>query len=281
MAPGTVSRSGLEEAAIRRTNGWAAAGILALILASCGGSTDATSSQPATSAVTTTTTPPEPTTTATSATVRSRGLEGIRIAPEDKNCGYSRAPFSTYNRAAVIAAHDRSFYLGRAVGDGSGFDVEHVVGAKEAYESGLPRSQWATFGGDSNNLVMAVAGLNRSKSDRDIAEWGAGSSKWPTADIPPGRWCAYVTLTRDIKAAYDLTMDQAEARVMTEWLEYCGEGGSGGSADPATITSSRATTTTTAPAEASCTHWHTGNPKHTHPGTNHDGTHQSGKCAGY
>lgn len=27
--------------------------------------------------------------------------------------------------------------------------------------------------------------------------------------------------------------------------------------------------------------WHAGHPKHTRPGTNHDGTHRSGKCAGF
>lgn len=49
-----------------------------------------------------------------------------------------------------------------------------------------------------------------------------------------------------------------------------------------TTTDPAQTTTTTArPTTTTCTHWHAGHPKHTHPGTNHDGTHQSGKCAGY
>ena len=154
-----------------------------------------------------------------------------------------------------------------------------MVSAKEACESGLPRDRWATFGADSDNLVMAVAGLNRSKGDRDIAEWGDGSSKWPTADLPAGRWCAYVTLTRDIKAAYDLAMDQAEASVMTRWLENCGEAGI--QVSSATATTPTSTTSGPVSVDEGCTHWHAGNPKHTHPGTDHDGTHRSGKCAGY
>ena len=49
-----------------------------------------------------------------------------------------------------------------------------------------------------------------------------------------------------------------------------------------TTTTTRPTTTTTRPTRSgTCTHWHAGHPKHTHPGTNHDGTHTSGKCAGY
>lgn len=154
-----------------------------------------------------------------------------------------------------------------------------MVSAKEACESGLPRDRWATFGADSDNLVMAVAGLNRSKGDRDIAEWGDGSSKWPTADIPAGRWCAYVTVTRDVKAAYDLAMDQAEASVMTRWLENCGEVGI--QVPSFTATTRAPTTSTLVSLDEGCTHWHAGNPKHTHPGTDHDGTHRSGKCAGY
>jgi len=48
-----------------------------------------------------------------------------------------------------------------------------------------------------------------------------------------------------------------------------------------TTTTTAPTTTTVPPPSGSCTHWHAGHPKHTHPGTNHDGTHTSGKCAGY
>ncbi|WP_420614299.1 hypothetical protein [Candidatus Spongiisocius sp.] len=277
---------------VRRTMGWAAVGILVLLVAGCGQvGTSATSAAatPATTASATTTAPattPATTASATTtttappaSTIPAVGTIGVRIAPENADCGYSREPFDSYNRAAVIAAHDRSFYLGHPVGDGGGFDVEHVVAAKEACESGLPRDQWATFGADSDNLVVAVAGLNRSKGDRDIAEWGAGSSKWPTADIPAGRWCAYVTLTRDIKAAYDLAMDQAEASVMTRWLENCGEVGI--QVSSATATTRAPTISTPVSLDEGCTHWHAGNPKHTHPGTDHDGTHRSGKCAGY
>lgn len=62
-------------------------------------------------------------------------------------------------------------------------------------------------------------------------------------------------LTRDIKAAYGLTMDQAEAREMTRWLEYCSEGG-----------------LETPGADTTPTMYH---------GADHDGTHRPGKCAGY
>lgn len=81
----------------------------------------------------------------------------LRVAPELVCGGYDRAAFSTYDRAAIVRAQHAqpSFYLARDVPQsGTGFDVEHVVAAKEACESGLPRSQWGAFGRLTGSLTI-------------------------------------------------------------------------------------------------------------------------------
>ena len=58
--------------------------------------------------------------------------------------------------------------------DPSTCDVDHIVAAQEAFESGA--WEWAvarrqTFGNDALNLVPTRDCVNRSKGARDMAEW--------------------------------------------------------------------------------------------------------------
>lgn len=95
----------------------------------------------------------------------------------------------------------------------------------------------------------------------------------PGAVDYPG-WCDYLRLHVQVKRFAGGTMDQAEHDFVANQLQSCDN-------QPAVTTTAPTTTTTAPPRSGSCTHWHAGHPKHTHPGTSHDGTHRSGKCAGY
>ena len=84
--------------------------------------------------------------------------------------------------------------------------VDHVVALKEAYDSGA--SSWSAarkrqFANDPLNQWCLDAGLNQSKSDRDLAEWSGGS-------CAQRKHIASVTIA--VKATYGLSIDSAERR---------------------------------------------------------------------
>lgn len=89
-------------------------------------------------------------------------------------------------------------------GDSSEIDVDHVVPLKEAWDSGADVwDQWRRheFANDPLNLIPTYAAINRSKGDRDPAEW-----------LPPDHEarCAYIALWKEVKAKYGLSMDSRE-----------------------------------------------------------------------
>ena len=108
--------------------------------------------------------------------------------------------------------------------------VDHIVALKEAYDSGA--SSWSsgrksTFANDRANMWCLDAGLNRSKSDHDLAEWGSGSCE-------QRKHIAVVTVS--IKRKYNLSIDAAEQRAIDRALDaQCG-----GARTPASATASNA-----------------------------------------
>ena len=102
--------------------------------------------------------------------------------------------------------------------DSSKFDIDHMVPLSEAWGSGAwnwNADQRKHFANDLDQpffLIAVTASSNRSKSDRDPAEW-----------MPPnsGYHCEYVRIWIEIKRAWDLSVDQAEHNYLAQKLASC------------------------------------------------------------
>lgn len=159
-----------------------------------------------------------------------------------------------FDRCVIVEGDWYSVYDGVThSGSPSELDVDHVVALAEAWDSGA--AAWSptlrrTFANDSTNLIAVTASSNRSKSDRDVAEW-----------TPPARssWCLTASITVAVKARYSLTVDPAERDALERMIGTCGDAdqvelGDLGSIPvttiaPVTTTASTAAPTTTPPAE--------------------------------
>ena len=140
-------------------------------------------------------------------------------------------------------------------GSPSDLDIDHVVSLAEAWDSGASTwssSQRRQFANDPANLLAVTASSNRSKSDRDAAEW-----------LPPATssWCLTASITVEVKYAYGLSIDSAERSALAQMLDTCGRSDQvtlamvstmplSGS-EPTTSTVASPTATTTAPS-ANC-----------------------------
>ena len=102
--------------------------------------------------------------------------------------------------------------------DSSKFDIDHMVPLSEAWDSGAwnwNADQRKYFANDLDQpffLIAVTASSNRSKSDRDPAEW-----------MPPNAnyHCEYVRIWIEIKRAWDLSVDQAEHDYLARKLASC------------------------------------------------------------
>ena len=149
-------------------------------------------------------------------------LAGLRTGVENGD-GYERADYE----------HDRR-YLCDSVGadpyTGLGFEVsscevDHIVAAKEAHESGgygWDRSTRRRFGNDVLNLVASRDCVNRSKGGRDPAEWsGVGSGACAGATLTVEGRCFWAARTVAVKHRYDLAVDTAERAALRSGLAGC------------------------------------------------------------
>ncbi|WP_414646456.1 HNH endonuclease family protein [Embleya scabrispora] len=100
--------------------------------------------------------------------------------------------------------------------DPSTFDIDHVIPLSEAWASGA----WAwtttrrrTFANDVNDpqLIAVSASSNRSKGDRDPAEW------LPQASFR----CTYARAWVQVKHDYALTVDSSEKSALASILGAC------------------------------------------------------------
>lgn len=167
-------------------------------------------------------------------------------------------------------------------------DVDHVVSLKEAHESGghswnIAKKQ--QFSQDPANHLAVRSCVNRSKASRDAGEWTKewiARSKACEGGYELTDYCLLAKISYKIKLKYSLTIDDTEAKVMSSCqLEITTI-----ETQPKSTETKESETQPKSPVvhiqpTESCTHWHAGHKKHTHPGTNHDGTHKSGKCADF
>lgn len=166
-------------------------------------------------------------------------LDGLVVAPEGSRDGYDRGRFELWidadgdgchTRCEVLAAERRddlpglpgggwlSAYDGYSTDDPSELEIDHVVALAEAWESGAAgwsderRRAFANDLDEPGALTAVTAAMNRSKSDRDPAEWQ-----------PPSReaWCGYATAWVRVKARWGLTADEAEVRALRNLLAAC------------------------------------------------------------
>ncbi len=101
----------------------------------------------------------------------------------------------------------------------STFDIDHLVPLAEAWDSGAHRwsparrEAFANDLGFRGSLIAVSASSNRSKGDRDPAEW-----------LPPRRSfvCDYVTTWIAVKHRWSLAIDRAERTALRQNVKSCG-----------------------------------------------------------
>ena len=149
-------------------------------------------------------------------------LAKLRTAVEN-DAGYDRSDYD----------HDRRYLCNTAGVDpytGLGYesstcDVDHIVAAKEAHESGghaWDRSTRRQFGNDALNLVASRDCVNRSKGSRDPAEWSSvGSGTCGSTTLTTEGRCFWAARTIAVKYRYHLTVDTAERAALQTSLTNC------------------------------------------------------------
>jgi hypothetical protein len=102
--------------------------------------------------------------------------------------------------------------------DPSDFDVDHFIPLKEAWDSGAyawssdKRKEFANDLGFGGSLIAVTASSNRSKSDRDPADW---------LPVNTGYRCSYVTNWVKVKIRWGLTVDKTELATIKEFGKTC------------------------------------------------------------
>ena len=105
-------------------------------------------------------------------------------------------------------------YTGRCFASTSQTDIEHIVAASEAHDSGLCAADAATkarFASDLCNLTLASPRVNRyQKSGKDAAEWAPARNR-----------CWFAGRVVEVRQAYGLTVDGREAAALERILAGC------------------------------------------------------------
>ena len=143
---------------------------------------------------------------------------GVIVAPESRDAPYDRDdydyPASIEQRIIDNQGGHFSPYTLVCFDDLGDTDIEHIVAAAEAHDSGMgtrSEDEKRTFARDLDNLTTASPSVNRfQKSDNDPAEW-----------MPENNRCWYVGVWVDVKRKYGLTMDPAEVEAIVPIYQEC------------------------------------------------------------
>ena len=151
--------------------------------------------------------------------VSAETWRGLTVAPEHRCSDYDRKRDYPYPQSVK---HDIVGELGAVYGPYTGTcfastretDIEHIVAASEAHDSGLCAADAATkarFSRDLRNLTLASPRVNRhEKSGRDAAEW-----------LPARNRCWFAGRVVEVRRAYALTIDRREAAALERILAGC------------------------------------------------------------
>ncbi|MFF6794356.1 HNH endonuclease family protein [Streptomyces filamentosus] len=112
----------------------------------------------------------------------------------------------------------QSYYDGQEVNDPAKLDIDHMTPLAEAWDSGASawdaarREAYANDQDAAASLVAVTARSNRSKADKDPAEW-----------MPPlpEAHCRYIGEWTATKLRWGLSADQAEADALAVYAEAC------------------------------------------------------------
>lgn len=111
------------------------------------------------------------------------------------------------NGCSVVSGIWQDPYTGRTFTNPSDLDIDHMIPLKEAHDSGAwqwsaeLKEQFANDLAQPYALIAVHNGANRSKSDRDPANWMPESTVYH---------CEYIKNWVAVKQDYALTMDDAE-----------------------------------------------------------------------
>ena len=162
---------------------------------------------------------PLPAATSTPSPTPLSTWRGILIAEENRCSPYDSDdyPYSQSVETDIVESMGGiiySPYSGHYFESTKETDIEHIVARSEAHDSGLCGASAdvrSAFAEDVLNLTLASPSVNRhQKSDNDAAEW-----------LPELNQCWYADRIVQVRRAYDLTIDEAEAGVLESIFSGC------------------------------------------------------------
>lgn len=128
----------------------------------------------------------------------------------------STEPTTANDDCTITGGEWHSWYDGVVETDPSSIDIDHMVPLAEAWDSGAKRwtagtrKRFANDLGDARSLVGVTASSNRSKSDRDPAEW-----------LPDHHLCRYARYYVATKIRWHLRVDRTEKRALRKLAADC------------------------------------------------------------
>ena len=144
---------------------------------------------------------------------------GLVVAPEHRCSPYDKKldyPYPQSIEREIVRRLGAVYgpYTGTCFASTRQTDIEHIVAASEAHDSGLcarDRATRARFASDLRNLTLAAPRVNRhQKSGKDAAEW-----------LPERNRCWFADRVVEVRRAYDLTIDRREVAALEGLLSGC------------------------------------------------------------
>ena len=144
---------------------------------------------------------------------------GLTVAPEHRCAPYDKKrdyPYPQSVERDIVRALGAVYgpYTGTCFASTRETDIEHIVAASEAHDSGLCAADAAAkarFARDLRNLTLAAPAVNRyQKSGRDAAEWVPGKNR-----------CWFAGRVVEVRQVYGLTIDRREAAALDRILAGC------------------------------------------------------------
>ena len=151
--------------------------------------------------------------------VSAETWRGLTVAPEHRCSDYDKKrdyPYPQSVERDIVGELGAAYgpYTGTCFASTRETDIEHIVAASEAHDSGLCAADAATkarFSRDLRNLTLASPRVNRhEKGGRDAAEW-----------LPARNRCWFAGRVVEVRAAYALTIDRREVAALERILAGC------------------------------------------------------------
>ena len=152
-------------------------------------------------------------------TASAETWRGLTVAPENRCSAYDKKadyPYPQSVERKIVREMGAVYgpYTGTCFSSTRQTDIEHIVAASEAHDSGLCAADRATrkrFATDLRNLTLASPKMNRhQKSGKDAGEW-----------IPDRNQCWFAGRLLEVKWSYGLTVDRREAARLERILRGC------------------------------------------------------------